>query len=696
MRIAHRPSTRTGLVLLVATLVLVPATAAMAVVFTGSVSASGTSFRSHTFAVTAPATITATLDWDSSADLTLSLYDQNGTWVKGTGNSTARPEVITFDAQVSGTWKVGVKAKTGSAGYTVTVDVAAAAPVPTYDRDIGRFATAEISPVDMARDDEGNWYVIDEGLACLKKYAPDRSTILRTFFTCGEIGNDATHISRARGLGRDASSGDLWIADTSAHRLLKLDVDTGALLVTTTLANSPGGALSNPGDVTVDANGNAYVIDLKHRIVKVSPTGQYLAQFGGQGSGTGQLNTPMSIEFSTVGQNALYVTDARNFRVAKFSVTGAWLGSFGSQGTGNGQMTKDARGIAVDGGGVVYVSDVGGNRVIRFSATGTPMSSLGNGLPYHRSGPLDIFYGARGLLVAGSTLAVADMWNYRILLWNLNGTSTGQQIGNQPPPWDGHLQPHGVALDAQGNVYVSDYWHQWIQKFSPNGALLAHWGIGRGSAPGTLNLPGGIEVDDARGFLYIANREERVIDRWMLSDGSFDRRFPMPGGPAFAKGWARDVGVDATTGRVYGADEFDNQLAIFSTTGAVVGVVSRWGAGSGQALGSLRSVDVANGSVYVADATNRRIHVYDTDGDWIRSFPTLDSPNGVEVAGGTVYVLTWRVLEYTPTGTFLRSWSSTGTADGQLRSPYVGIAVDGSGQVYIGDSRNHRVKVFSP
>ena len=696
MRTTHRSATRSGLALLVAAFVLVPATAALAVVFTGSVDAAGTSFRSHTFSVTAPTTITATLDWDSAADLTLSLYDQNGTWVKGSGTSTAKPEVIVFDAQASGTWKVGVKAKTGSANYTVTVDLSAMPSVPAYSHDIGRFATAEISPVDMARDEVGNWYIFDEGLACLRKYAPDLTTVLRTYFTCGEIGKDATHVSRARGIGRDSVTGDIWIADTSAHRLLKLDVDTGNLLVTTTLANSPGGALSNPGDVAVDSNGNAYVIDLKNRVVKVSPSGQYLAQWGGTGSGAGQLNTPMSIEFSAVGQNALYVSDARNFRVAKFGVTGSWLGSFGSKGTGNGQMTKDARGIAVDGSGVVYVADVGGNRVVRFAANGTPMSSLGTGLPYHRSGPLDIFYGARGLLVTGNVLAVADMWNYRVLLWNLDGTSTGQQIGDQVPPWDGHLQPHGVALDAQGNIYVSDYWHQWIQKFAPNGTLLAHWGVGRGSMPGTLNLPGGIEVDDARGFLYIANREERVIDRWKLSDGTFDKRFPMPPGPAYAKGWARDVGVDPATGRVYGADEFDNQLAIFSSTGALLDVVTRWGGGSGQPLGSLRSVDVADGAVYVADATNRRIHVYDTDGNWIRSFSTLDVPNGVEVSGGTVYVLTWRVLEYTPGGALVRSWSSTGTADGQLRSPYVGIAVDGSGNVYIGDSRNHRVKVFAP
>ena len=646
--------------------------------------------------MTAPSTITATLDWDSSADLTLSLYDQNGTWVKGTGTSTAKPEVVVFAAQASGTWKVGVKAKTGSANYTVTVDAAATPSVPTYSHDIGRFATAEISPVDMARDELGNWYVMDEGLACIHKYAPDRTTILRTYFTCGEIGKDATHISRARGLGRDADSGDLWIADTSAHRLLKLDVDTGALLVNTTLANSPGGALSNPGDVAVDTNGNAYVIDLKHRIVKVSPTGQYVAQFGGQGSGAGKLNTPMSIEFSTIGQNAVYVTDARNFRVAKFSVTGAWLGSFGSQGTGNGQMTKDARGIAVDGAGVVYVADVGGDRVDSFLALRyTDVEPrLGFAVSPHRSArhllrgpraPRFRFHPGRGRHVELSDPAVefgrhvdgaTDSATSR-----LPGTATCSRTAS-------HWTRRGTSTCRTTGTSGS--------RSSPRTEPCWPTGVSGGVRPGHAQ-PGGRYRGGRRPWVPL-HREPRGaghrpmealrrVVRQALSDA---------GRPGLRQGWARDVGVDATTGRVYGADEFDNQLAIFSSSGALVDVVTRWGSGSGQPLGSLRSVDVAGGSVYVADATNRRIHVYDADGNWIRSFATIDVPNGVEVSSGKVYVLTWRVLEYTPTGTLIRSWSSTGTADGQLRSPYVGIAVDGSGDVYVGDSRNHRVKVFSP
>src|SRR5262249_42522007 len=67
----------------------------------------------------------------------------------------------------------------------VTAAAAAArATAPSYSRDVGRFATAEISPVDAERGPDGNWYVMDEGLECVKVYAPDLKTVLRTVFTC--------------------------------------------------------------------------------------------------------------------------------------------------------------------------------------------------------------------------------------------------------------------------------------------------------------------------------------------------------------------------------------------------------------------------------------------------------------------------------------------------------------------------------
>jgi DNA-binding beta-propeller fold protein YncE len=576
--------------------------------------------------------------------------------------------------------------------------------VPVYDHDLGIFATATITPTDVVQDSSGNWYVDDAGMFCIRVYTPDGSTLLHTIFTPGVKGEDNTHISQSRGMGIDPLTDELWITDTVNNRVMKIATDLSTVEVATNVSdNTQGPALNGPVDITVDRNHNAYIADTDNRIIEISPTGQFMRQWGGLGSKPGQFNTPAAIAYSNVGGDAVYVTDAVNSRVEKFSLTGQFLASFGTSGPGDGQFTKDARGVAVDGNGVIYASDIGGNRIIRWNASGQAMPSLGGGLPYYRSGPTNFFYGARGLFIAGNTLAVSDLFNYRVLFWDLNGTPTGQIQGSVPPP-NGHNLPHGVALDAAGNIYVSDYWEQWIQKFSPTGTLLARWGLGRGSDPGSLNFPGGIRVDPAGKWLYIANRESNVIDRWNLSDGSFNARFDLPGGPLTSKAWPRDVAVDPTTQNIAVPDEKNNKVLVLSSTGVVLQTLDHYGSGAGKPMGSPQAVTYdPEGNLYVADAnqvgTGFLVHVYSSLGAWSQDIPVRDEPGGLAISGGFLYVMSTNdsnVGVYTTSGGLVVLWGGPGSADNQFNNPYVGIAVDKSGNVYIADTFNHRVKVFRP
>src|SRR5438552_482652 len=91
--------------------------------FTGTVSASGTRWRTYSFGVTAPAAVTATLQWTvTSANLDLFLKNPAGTIV-ATAATSARPESISYQATVSGTWKILVKATTGAASFKLSVGV---------------------------------------------------------------------------------------------------------------------------------------------------------------------------------------------------------------------------------------------------------------------------------------------------------------------------------------------------------------------------------------------------------------------------------------------------------------------------------------------------------------------------------------------------------------------------------------------
>jgi outer membrane protein assembly factor BamB len=109
------------LILLVALLAPVQAQA-VTQTFTGTVDAGGTVTRVHSFTVTELGTISATLDWaNASADLSLFLKNPSGVIV-ATSASSRRPESITYEATVTGSWKINVKAKAGASSYTATVD----------------------------------------------------------------------------------------------------------------------------------------------------------------------------------------------------------------------------------------------------------------------------------------------------------------------------------------------------------------------------------------------------------------------------------------------------------------------------------------------------------------------------------------------------------------------------------------------
>ncbi len=79
--------------------------------------------------------------------------------------------------------------------------------------------------------------------------------------------------------------------------------------------------------------------------------------------------------------------------------------------------------------------------------------------------------------------------------------------------------PTDIALDIEGNIYVSDgYGNARIHKFSKEGELLLSWGEpGRG--PGQFNLPHGIFVD-RKGIVYVADRENSRIQLFN-SEGEF-------------------------------------------------------------------------------------------------------------------------------------------------------------------------------
>ena len=170
--------------------------------------------------------------------------------------------------------------------------------------------------------------------------------------------------------------------------------------------------------------------------------------------------------------------------VLHFDPEGKLLTSFGAG------MFVFPHGIALDKAGNVYVADADGKNgkgdvVVKFSPEGKVLMTLGHaGMPGDATG---YFNRPSAVTIApDGTIFVADGHggesNARIVKLAPDGTTlkTWGKKGAEPGEFN---EPHGIALDSQGRVFVADRVNARIQIFDQDGKFLAEWRqFGRPSA----------------------------------------------------------------------------------------------------------------------------------------------------------------------------------------------------------------------
>jgi len=269
----------------------------------------------------------------------------------------------------------------------------------------------------------------------------------------GGLAIDAT-LSSPGGLAID-NDGNIYFSQISSSVIRKIDVN-GTITTVAGISGNYGETGDNgsataaeldfPQGLAIDNNGNLYIADREnHKIRKVDTNG-IITTFAGNGtegySGDGgqatlaSLNNPQYVAVDNNGN--VYISDWLNNRIRKVDVTGiitTYVGTGTSGFSGDGGLAVDAEissssGMAVDSSGNLYFSDRGNDRIRKIDTNGIITTIAG-------SGGFNAFSGDGGLAVD------AELYD-----------------------------PNGIALDAEGNLYIADRSNQRIRKVTMDDGLI--------------------------------------------------------------------------------------------------------------------------------------------------------------------------------------------------------------------------------
>src|SRR5215216_2148108 len=136
--------------------------------------------------------------------------------------------------------------------------------------------------------------------------------------------------------------------------------------------------------------------------------------------------------------------------------------------------------------------------------------------------------------------------------------------------------PAGIAVDADGDVYVTDYALDRVLKFGPDGSVIAQWGSS-GNAVGQFSAPFGIAIDERT--VYVVDQLNARVQKF-AADGTPLTSFGSTG--AGTDQLRTPFGIAVAAGRVYVADFGNDRVQIFSSDGSAVGMLGSRGSGDGQ------------------------------------------------------------------------------------------------------------------
>jgi hypothetical protein len=313
-------------------------------------------------------------------------------------------------------------------------------------------------------------------------------------------------------------AGTIFVADQASHTLRRVRPD-GSVTTIAGSAGNPGAndgtnsdaRFNNPSAVVVDGQGTLFVADTYNQLIRqVTPQGSnwvvttiagQAGSYRGMSDGPGclaQFNYPDCLALDSDG--ALLVGDGNNYTIRRVSgsETNWWVTTFAGQpqnsGTDDGPALS-ARfgmvgGIALDSAGTIYVADLGGCTIRKITRVGTnaTISTIAGqpNIPAYadgtNSGATFYYPGSIAMEGSGNLLIVDSSRTLRRLspsgvVTTVAGTPGNLGASDGVGPDAGFSGLTGVAVDAVGNVYATDYGNATIRRAFPAGSPPAMAGL---------------------------------------------------------------------------------------------------------------------------------------------------------------------------------------------------------------------------
>ena len=417
-----------------------------------------------------------------------------------------------------------------------------------------------------------------------------------------------------------------------------------------------------------------------------------------------RLNDPVAVAVDRWGN--LFILDSSNHRIRKVDTNSmiTTVAGGGTSGLGDGGAATNAylrpSGIAVDGFGNLLIADTDNNRIRKVDSSGIISTIAGNGVPsYSGDGGAAVNAGLnapmRVALDSIGNLFISDFANSVIRKVNTNGIiTTVAGPGTSGSPGDGGPAtaaelggPYGICLDSRNNLFITEYLNSRIRRVDTNGIITTVAGTGTNGYSGD-----GGSATNAQVY-YPFDLSVDAASRLLIADGVNDRVRRVDAG-----GVITTIAGGGSTQKLG-----DGGTATNASLSTVMGI----------ALDS-------SGNLFIADSYNNRVRKVDTSGiintvagtgipgffgdDGAGVNGVLFYPSGIAFdKRGNLFIadqMSNRIREVFPNGQIVTvagrpspGYSGDGgpATNARLNNPY-GVALDSSGNLFIADTLNARVR----